>query len=90
MHVFEDGRFFCSWLFVCESVVFSLAQFLSAYVRVRIGALLTKAVSKCEACGELLNILCEAKRHRRCPPISIHHMLFPNERCDFVIVDSRI
>ena len=72
------------------TVVFSPAQFMSAYVRVRFCTLLTNAVCKCEGSGELLNILCKAKRHRRCPPFWIHHMLFLDERCDFVILDSRV
>ena len=89
-HLFEGNRSFCSCLFVCELVVFSPAQFMSAYVRVRFCTLLTNAVCKCEGSGELLNILCKAKRHRRCPPFWIHHMLFLDERCDFVILDSRV
>ena len=81
MHSSKGSHFSCPCLFVCESVVESPVQFLSAYVHVQSYIHFPNAVSASEGSIKAVRILSKAGRQRQCAPCSSPHKILPE--CGF-------
>ena len=81
MHSSKGSHFSCPCLFVCESVVESPVQFLSAYVHVQSYIHFPNAVSASEGSIKAVRILSKAGRQRQCAPCSSQHKILPE--CGF-------
>ena len=90
MHSSEGSHFSCPCLFVCESVVESPVQFLSAYVHVQSYIHFPNAVSASEGSIELVRILSKAGRQRQCAPCSSQHKVLPECGFCFLPMGSRV
>ena len=90
MHSSKDRHFSCPCLFVCESVVESPVQFLSAYFRVQSCMHFTNAVSESEGSIELVHILSKAGRQRQCAPCSSQHKFCQTVGSEFLPMGSKV
>ena len=90
MHSSKGSHFSCPCLFVCESVIESPVQFLSAYVHVQSYIHFPNAVSASEGSVKAVRILSKAGRQRQCAPCSSQHQILPECGFCFFPMGSRV